>query len=69
MAGRRNHNQRGKPEYDDTEAMYRRKGKSVSFNIISGEKREIPVIVALSKSRPWRNKTLGGDITISIQLD
>ena len=51
------------------EDLYWRKGKRNSFNIITGEKREIPVIVALSKSRPWRNKTLGGDITISIKLD
>ena len=69
MAGRRNHNQRGKSSYNMREDLYWRNGKSVSFNIITGEKREIPVIVALSKSRPWRNKTLGSDIKISIKLD
>ena len=69
MTGRRNHNQRGKPSYNMREDLYWRKGKAISFNIVTGEKREIPVVVALSKSRPWRNKTLGGDINISIQLD
>jgi hypothetical protein len=51
------------------EDLYWRKGKAIPFNIVTGEKREIPVIVALSKSKPWRNKTLGGDIKISIQID
>jgi hypothetical protein len=69
MAGRRNHNQRGKPKYDDTKAMYYRKGIRQRFNRQSGTKIDGSPIEAYGWNVGWPDKSLGGDITISIKLD